>query len=137
MKRKIGLMFIFIFVLMLTGCATIMTGTSKSINFSSNVPGAKVYINDVYKGVTPMILDLETKNSINVRIEAPGYHPFSTVLKREVSGWVWGNILTGGVIGFGIDIFSGGMYVINENSVTGNLEKVSVGTLEKVEEIKN
>lgn len=129
--KKILLGFLLMFVMLITGCATIMTGTSNTIQFNSNVPGAKVFIDNEYVGTTPLTLEVSTKETPNVRIEAPGYLPYTTTLKKDVSGWIWGNIIAGGIFGLGIDFITGGVYVYRTKTVNGELEKIPVGKLQK------
>lgn len=130
MKKSLCLLIIAI-SLLFTSCATIMTGTDQKLSFNSNVPNAKVYIDGQYRGTTPIILSLKTKDSHDIRIEAPGFAPYSNVIQKKVTGWVWGNILFGGIIGVGIDVITGGLYVFNQDNITGSLVKVPVGQLKR------
>lgn len=115
---------------LLSGCSTIMNGTSHSLTVNSNVQHAKVYVNEIYKGETPISLDLPTdEKTYTIKIEADGYIPYIEVLQRKASGWVWGNIFLGGLIGLGVDMATGGLYVYEKDNVTGNLTKVTVDTL--------
>jgi len=130
MKKSLCLLIIAI-SLLFTSCATIMTGTDQKLSFNSNVPNAKVYIDGQYRGTTPIILSLKTKDSHDIRIEAPGFAPYSNVIQKRVTGWVWGNIIFGGIIGVGIDVITGGLYVFNQDNITGSLVKVPVGQLKR------
>lgn len=115
---------------LLSGCSTIMNGTSHSLTVNSSVQHAKVYVNEIYKGETPISLDLPTdEKTYTIKIEADGYIPYIEVLQRKASGWVWGNIFLGGLIGLGVDMATGGLYVYEKDNVTGNLTKVTVDTL--------
>lgn len=124
MKKIINIA-ILVSLLGLGGCATIMTGTSQPFTVNSNIHKAKVYIDDKYVGETPLALEkLSTKKNHIIRIEADGYMPVTEVIKKETSGWVWGNILLGGLIGLGIDMATGGLYVFEKDNITGNLVKI-------------
>lgn len=131
--KKILLFFSFILLTVcLTGCATIMTGTNHSLTINSNVEGVKVYIDEIYRGSTPIRLDLSTEEKVyTIKIEAEGFVPYIEVVQRKASGWVWGNIFLGGFIGLGIDMITGGLYVYEKDNITGNLVRSPVGTLEK------
>ena len=130
--KKILLMLVLLSSLLLSSCSTLMTGTTHSLTVNSNVSHAKVYVNEIYKGETPISLDLSTdKKTYTIRIEAEGYVPYTEVLQRKASGWVWGNIFLGGLIGLGVDMATGGLYVYEKDNITGNLNKVTVGKLEK------
>lgn len=130
--KKILLMMVVLSSLLLSSCSTLMNGTTHSLTVNSNVQHAKVYVNEVYKGEAPISLDLATdEKTYTIRIEAEGYIPYTEVLQRKASGWVWGNIFLGGLIGLGVDMVTGGLYVYEKDNITGNLNKVTVGNLEK------
>lgn len=130
--KKIIKTVILISLLGLGGCATIMTGTSQPFTVNSNIHKAKVYIDGKYAGETPLALEkLSTKKNHTIRIEADGYMPVTEVVKKEASGWVWGNIFLGGLIGLGVDMATGGLYVFEKDNMTGNLTK-----LQELEPIK-
>lgn len=131
--RKVINIAVLVSLLGLGGCATIMTGTSQPFTVNSNIHKAKVYIDGKYAGETPLTLEkLSTKKNHTIRIEADGYIPVTEVIKKETSGWVWGNILLGGLIGLGVDMATGGLYVFEKDNMTGNLIKI-----QELEPIKN
>lgn len=57
-----------------------------------------------------------------VKIELAGYHTYETTLTREISGWVWGNIVFGGLIGLVIDASAGGMYRLSPEQINADLK---------------
>lgn len=44
-------------------------------------------------------------------------------IQRSTSGWVWGNILFGGLIGLVVDASTGGMYKLTPEQITAELEE--------------
>ncbi len=110
----------------LWGCATIMQGTSQKINLSSTPSGAAIFVDGQELGRTPMVAELKRKNNHTVRLELVGYHPYETILTRDISGWVWGNILLGGFIGLGIDFVTGGLYKLNPEQMAATLEEAGI-----------
>ncbi|MDE2137367.1 MAG: PEGA domain-containing protein, partial [Gammaproteobacteria bacterium] len=54
-------------------------------------------------------------------LELPGYQPFDATITRSVSGWVWGNIVFGGLIGLAVDAIDGGMYNLTPEQVSATL----------------
>ncbi len=102
-------------------CGTIMQGTTQQVGISSNPSKAYVTINGQDKGTTPMVLDLKRKDSHMVRIELDGYEMYETTLTRKVSGWVWGNIVFGGLIGLVVDAAAGGMYKLTPEQINAEL----------------
>lgn len=118
-------------VVLFTSCSTIMTGTSENVTFNANVEKAKVYVDGIYRGDTPLILDLESKKSYTIQIEAEGYNSYTTMINKKTSGWVLGNVIIGGVVGIVVDVVTGGIYVLDENEINGNLSIKQVSYLEK------
>jgi PEGA domain len=111
--------------LSITGCASIMHGTTQDVGITSVPTGASVSIDNIPHGRTPVIAALSRKDSHLVRMELAGYHPFEATLTRAVSGWVWGNLVFGGVIGVGVDAISGGFYSLTPEQVTATLVPLS------------
>ncbi len=52
-----------------------------------------------------------------------GYQTYETTLKRKLDGWIFGNILLGGIIGIVVDAASGSMYSLSPKDVTVELTK--------------
>ena len=105
----------------LQACGTIIHGTTQQVAISSNPGNASVTINGLSMGQTPMLIDLKRKDTHFVKIELPGYAPYETFLSRQVSGWIWGNIVFGGLIGVVVDAASGGMYKLTPEQVQAEL----------------
>jgi hypothetical protein len=43
-------------------------------------------------------------------------------LTHSVSGWVWGNVAFGGLIGLAVDAASGGIYKLTPEQIEGSLQ---------------
>lgn len=109
--------------IMTAGCATIINHPTQAIGFSSQPSGASVTVDGVMQGKTPLVRKLSRKNNHMVNFELEGYEPFKASLVSEVSGWVWGNVLLGGLIGLAIDATTGSMYKLTPDQVTAELRK--------------
>lgn len=105
----------------LTGCATIMHGTRQSVGIASNPSDASIWVDRKYVGNTPMIVEMSRKDNHIVRIELQGYQPYEATFSRQISGWVFGNIVFGGVIGLAVDAISGGLYMLTPDQVQAEL----------------
>jgi hypothetical protein len=105
----------------LTSCATIMHGTHQAIGISSNPTNASVWVDQAYAGNTPVILGLTRRDNHIVRIEMEGYQPYEAVFTRQLSGWVFGNIVFGGVIGLAVDAISGGIYMLTPEQIQAEM----------------
>jgi len=112
-------------VVTVSSCATIMQSTTQQVSFNSNPSGATVTINGQQRGTTPVIVDLKRKDAFTVKIELTGYSPYELALTRKISGWVWGNIVIGGLPGLVIDAATGGMYILTPEQVNAELRQLS------------
>ena len=118
-------------VLSLSGCATIMHGAHQDVGISSTPTGASVSVDDVTLGVTPVVAKVKRKGNHVVKIQMAGYLPFETTLTNSVSGWIWGNIAFGGLIGLAVDAISGGIYKLTPEQVSGSLQSGRASTLKQ------
>jgi len=104
---------------LLSGCASIMHGTSQDIGLSSTPTNAKVTVDGAPYGNTPVVAKLARKDNHIVRLQLDGYQPFEVTLTKSVSGWVWGNLVFGGLIGLAVDAVSGGLYNLSPAQISG------------------
>jgi hypothetical protein len=93
-------------LLAFTGCATIVQSGPDHIPVDSKPQGANVYLDDNLVGTTPMVLAVPRDSDCRIRIEKDGYNPYSVDRDKVVAGWVFGNILIGGVIGLSVDLIT-------------------------------
>ncbi len=105
-----------------SGCATIVHGGPRSIPITSSPPGAMVSIYDrdgnlFAKQATPFTAVLPTKygyfkgQNYRLTFDLNGYQPVETNLTSTVSGWYFGNLLLGGLVGMlAVDPVTGAMY---------------------------
>lgn len=108
-------------VISLAGCASIMHGSNQRVEFASTPVGAQVSVDNKPLGITPTHTTLSRDEKHMVRIELAGYQPYEVELKRGVSGWVFGNIVFGGIPGVVVDAVTGAMYKLSPSEVNANL----------------
>lgn len=118
-------------VLLTTGCATVIHGTRQNVGISSTPSGASVSIDGVQSGTTPLFAKLRRKENHVVRIALPGYQPTDLTLTSSVSGWVWGNIAIGGLIGLAVDAISGGMYKLSPEQLSAALGATTAASVKE------
>lgn len=109
--------------LALTACASIMHGSSQDVGISSTPTSASVTVDNTAKGQTPFVAKLSRKDNHVIHIAADGYQPADLTLTRSTSGWVWGNLLFGGLIGLAVDAISGGLYKLTPDQLNATLSK--------------
>jgi hypothetical protein len=113
----------------LAGCATIVHGGPRAISVGSSPSGAKVSIYDrsnqlVQTNTTPFVAQLNPKygyfkgQSYRLVFELPGHANAEVKLNPELSGWYFGNIVFGGLIGMLIvDPLTGAMYNLTPEKI--------------------
>jgi hypothetical protein len=98
------------------GCATLVGGgTNQAVTLQSTPAAANFTIQSssglqMAQGTTPSTVSLPRKNEYQIVVELAGYQPQSTVLTKGINGWIWGNLLFGWIIGFGVDFLTGSAY---------------------------
>lgn len=99
---------IFLIIIFMAGCATIISGTTDEISFTSNADPVKVYIDGFKVGETPLKVDVEKKAGEGrlVRFEKEGYETQEFKLRNKVD-WIIVSDISSVIISGGIDVLSG------------------------------
>ncbi|UVJ45925.1 hypothetical protein NVV94_10480 [Pseudomonas sp. LS1212] len=109
-----------------SGCASIVGDSKYPVEVSSAPTGASFEITDkegkvVHSGNTPSTITLKSGRgyfkgeTYTLRFKKDGYPDKVATLDSSLSGWYWGNILFGGLIGMLIvDPATGAMYKLPE-----------------------
>ncbi len=108
---------------LLAGCASIMHGKMQSVSISSTPEGATVTVDNRAVGTTPVSAELTRKDEHIVRISLEGYTTATIPLIRKTSGYVWGNIFFGGLIGLAVDAMNGAMYKLEPEQLAITLDR--------------
>jgi hypothetical protein len=120
----------------LSGCASIVHNGPREISIASEPPGAKVSIYNrsnalVTTQTTPFVAQLEPKygyfkgQTYRLVFEKDGFASSEATLKSEVSGWYFGNLVFGGLIGMlAVDPATGAMFNIVPKKVEHSLSPV-------------
>jgi hypothetical protein len=120
--------------LLLSSCATIFTGGgTQNVSVQSTPTGAKISIVnadglEVHSSSTPATVALNKGAGYFrgahyvVKFSMPGYKAHEAIIASTVSGWYFGNIFIGGLIGMlAVDPVTGAMYTLNPTSIDGKL----------------
>lgn len=110
---------------LISGCATIVKGTTAKIPVASDPPGADVLVDGNLVGQTPTAVVLKKTSDHLVTVQKVGYQPQSVPVVQTVGGAVWGNILAGGLIGWGVDASDGAQYNLIPTTIAVKLDVVS------------
>ncbi len=127
MRKLITCGLIVLFCTSITGCATIMTGTTQKIPVSSNPSGANLQVDGQSTYTTPVTVVLERKRDHILVFTKEGYNQATITILHVLSGAVCGNILLGGLIGFGVDACTGAMNKLVPENVQVELQKAAPG----------
>lgn len=109
--------------LLMSSCATIVSGSKQTVKFSSNPSRATVYIDEVVAGQTPFEIKLARKREHHVMIKLDGYKTYETNLTQKFNAWFLGNIAFGGLIGIIIDPITGAIYKLTPDEIHVEMEK--------------
>ena len=106
--KRISIILIALVLLISTGCATIITGSNRVVLFETDPSGAKVFVNGVEKGKTPVQLKVRADDRIDFRLD--NYRERVVVMDSKFNAVAILNAIS--ILGWGID------------AITGSLERV-------------
>lgn len=106
-----------------SGCATIVNTPHQSVPITSSPQGAKVVVDGSQSYTTPAEVKLERKRDHTLIFSKEGYEDLTFVIKHGVSGAVAGNILLGGLIGWGVDAATGAQFKLIPETVNVTLAR--------------
>ena len=69
-------------------------------------------------GNTPLYADLERKKGHVVQINLEGFQSYQITLTRAKNGWIWGNVISFGLVGVVVDVITGAVYKLEPEQVT-------------------
>jgi len=110
----------------LSGCASIVKGGNQKIAFDTgDVTGANCVVTGGSKFavnqsiVTPGTLKLpRSKKALEVSCSKPGYATATKSVKGEIEPWIFGNIITLGFLGLGIDAATGSVHKYPDSAIS-------------------
>lgn len=107
----------------LSGCASIITGTTQSISVNSDPEGASCRVSrgGITLGVVPStpgsVVVHRGSTGLDITCSKPGYALAQTTQPTNIETWIFGNVLIGGLIGVVIDFSTGAAYTYDGNSM--------------------
>ena len=119
MQQK--LLLVMFFVIFLPSCASFVKGSTESVTVASNPSNANVKVDGMTRGKTPLNVELQRKRDHLVTVEKEGYETVSVPIFKSIGGAVWGNILYGGFIGWGVDASTGAQYNLSPTNISVSL----------------
>lgn len=119
-------------VLGFSGCATILSGTTDNIIIQSTPASANYvittlkYDTEVGSGSTPSTVSLSRRNEYKVTIKLAGYKDKVIPIYQEFNGWAICNVCIGGILGLGVDYFTGALFRLAPQQIRVTLETASI-----------
>jgi hypothetical protein len=109
-------------LLLIVGCASIITGTSAKMSVTSNPSQASVNVlrtggQKVFEGATPANFKLPRSSKYSMNIKLAGYKEQTVQIGQEFNTWYLGNLICGGILGLIIDAVDGAMWNLEPNQV--------------------
>ena len=124
MKKIINIVILVIFIINITGCATILKQKSVDVAVNTEPEGANVFLNGNRVGKTPITLNLPHKHSVVLVFRKDGYEEMShRIDKHLVGGWLVVSFLCD-VLPAGIDLATQSAWSLDETNVMVKLDPV-------------
>jgi hypothetical protein len=123
MTRKV--ITLFVLTCFFTKCATIIHGSKQNVVILSEPKKASIEIDGINMGLTPYVARITRRDKHLVKVQIDGYIPYEITLKRKLDGWIFGNIIFGGIIGIVVDAATGSMYRLSPKDVAAELKSTS------------
>jgi hypothetical protein len=105
----------------ISGCASVTRGTKDTLVVESDPVGADVRLSTGGIGKTPTSFQLPRKKTLEVYIEKEGYEPLTVHVSSQISGsgavGMAGNVLIGGLVGVGVDTWTGASKDLRPNPI--------------------
>lgn len=107
----------------LGGCATLIHGSTQSIQVESEPSGARVEVDGRPVGETPTTMDLRREEEHRVRIYYADQEPHKVTLRQGRSLWTAVNVLNLVVPGVLVDLSTGAFYSLEPDPISATFEK--------------
>ncbi|MBM4289812.1 MAG: SHOCT domain-containing protein [Deltaproteobacteria bacterium] len=117
---------------LLQGCATIIHGTTQDVAITTDPAGAELVVDGRERYRSPAKITMKRKEDHVVEVNKAGFQKETVNIKSVLSGAVAGNIIAGGLIGWGVDAVSGGQYRLVPEHI--NLRLRPLGALDSGKE---
>jgi PEGA domain-containing protein len=122
--------FVAIFALFQTGCASIMSGSHQAVSFNSIPDGATITVDGQQLGQTPLAVKLSRKRNQILEATKEGYKKFTVPLTTGFNVAVLGDLICSGPFGTSTDASTGALYEYQPNQYNIVLVGEKQSTLE-------
>src|SRR5262245_57659387 len=98
-----------------SGCATIFSGTSQSLQVSSEPSGARVFVNGSLAGNTPTMITMKKGEPVTIVGQYPGLPDATVVVGKQVDAMAVLNLFD--LLGWLIDMSTGAMWKFDRDRI--------------------
>ena len=106
-------------------CSTIINGSKQDVYINSSENNATIKIDGNDVGSVPLKIKLRRGQNHMIEISKPGFQTYRFTTTNNLNGWVFGNLLCGGVVGIIVDFASGNAYDIEPDHINATLYKAT------------
>lgn len=115
-------------VALFTGCATLFSSGNVPVAFSSDTPGADVYINGSLRGRTPLTLELDNTKPVSATFKMAGRNDQTVEIGTQArAGFIVLDVL-GGLLPVIIDAATGEWKTLDQKAVNVTLAPVTASS---------
>ena len=119
MKKSLSIIVMAMTIMLTSSCASIISTSKRKVLFETDPPGAKVFVNGMEKGITPVQLKVKAEDRIDFKL---GDYQEKIVVMDSKFNLV--SILNGfSIIGWGIDAITGSLKRVDTKNVKVTLEQ--------------
>ena len=98
-------------IVSMSGCTTLVSGTTQTVTLNSEPTGAACTVERngrlVSQFITPGSVTVDkSRNALTITCRKPGYAPVIGTDPSSIEGWIFGNVLIGGLTGAGLDLLT-------------------------------
>jgi len=111
----------------LSGCATVINGTSQDFSINTDPVGARATLSTGTECVTPCEVSLKRRHDLRIDFEKDGYEPAYVLVQSRTGGAIAGNILLGGIVGGAVDAANGATNHLEPQPLNLRLARLSSG----------
>jgi hypothetical protein len=124
-RRKVLILLLLSIFFTYTGCATLFSGGHDEISLSSEPIGAKVLVNGMNRGKTPIMLNLKKGKEYQIEFVKEGFETRNLTLSYSLgAGWLILDILFG-LIPIIVDVATGDWNGFDYDAYKANLDPVN------------
>jgi hypothetical protein len=93
------------------------------VKVNSDPSDAIIKVDGNQMGKTPATIKLQRGKSHFFEISKSGYETYKMTTGNSITGWFWGNLLCGGIIGIVIDLATGNAFDVDPDNINVTLAK--------------